>query len=290
MVDKFNAHAQCECRDCQNNKPAAGDPDGACAAQASLSGSKKRKLANGDDEHAHVNSAQALLECASAAAKKLMAATLAPSGKVHSDKSGFLLSAPQTPQRSADYHLVIPLTPVEPPPASTNLSKSGCAVEDAACLPAQRSADCIPCEPATDLDFSKNGATPSSSLAYSVSKHHMQQAPATPKDKPSKVTHTCNFLLVVHDSTCACAHFVCSNISHDSTLHAGWLLVIFPDAFSACPSFMYTDTTAARRLSSVHRLFIRDPAQGAGAGWLTVGMFCPLRLRMPTPPFGLPCP
>jgi len=42
------ANAQCECRDCQNNKPAASEGEGAGAASASLAGAKKRKFIEED--------------------------------------------------------------------------------------------------------------------------------------------------------------------------------------------------------------------------------------------------
>ena len=70
-----------------------------------------------------------------------------------------MLSAPQTPQRpgsAADYHLVVPLTPVEPP------------------------------NPNLNLDFSKSGATPSSTL-YSGTKQQQHALLQTPKNKPSKL-------------------------------------------------------------------------------------------------------
>ena len=117
---------QCECRDCQNNKPAPGDEGDAPTLSA-----KKRKTSSSHE--VSVAEAAALLQCG--AAHKLATAAYsattaaytamgaAAAGKMASllmgDKSNFLLSAPQTPSRAADYHLVVPLTPVEP--ASTNL-------------------------------------------------------------------------------------------------------------------------------------------------------------------------
>ena len=114
--------AKCECRDCQNNKPKPDDGEGAGGALASAA-KKQRRAPPANEELAQaaaLRDSAAASKLAMGAGALLGAAAKALQGQ-QGDKSSFLLSAPQTPQRAADYHLIVPLTPVEPPNPHLNL-------------------------------------------------------------------------------------------------------------------------------------------------------------------------